>query len=172
VLSDIGFIDSRAVLFRSHVIFFSENAVEVRKIGHTYISSNFRYLHTGGDKQIGGNIQTIIVDILDTGHTHIFFEETHKVMFAEIDLFGKFINSDGACIVFTDVVKNDLDISGSAVFYDCLSVSAFKEVAEQDKKQSVKLRFDFYFKEAFLYGMGCDDLTHTFLQFFVMVVVG
>ena len=172
MLSDIRLIDSGAVLFWSHIVFFPENAVKVRKIGHTYIDGNFRYLHTGGNKKIGSNIQTIIVDILDAGHTHVFFEETHKVMFAQIDLFGKFVNGDRSGIVFADIVKNDLDISGSAVFDDGISVSAFKEVAEQDKKQSVTLGFDLYFKEVFLFGMYRNDLTNTFFQIFVMAAVG
>ena len=142
-VSDIGFVHTGAVFFWCHVIFFSEDSVKIRKIGNADTYGDFGDLHTGSDKKIGSDIQTIIIDIFNAGRTHIFFKETHKIMFAEVYLFCKFVNCNRLCIIFTDVIKNYFYISCSAVFDDGVTAAALKEVLEQYKKQSVKLRFDF-----------------------------
>ena len=38
---------------------------------------------------VDGFFKTHIVDILHTGHVHVFFEETHEVVFTEIAKPGK-----------------------------------------------------------------------------------
>ena len=121
-------IDTVTVLLGSHVVFFLEYTVEVGEICNADTFWNLCDLHSCGQKKIGSNVESVIIDVLDTGHTHILFEETHEIVFAEIYIFCKFINSYGFFVIFADVIKDYFDISGGAVFDIGVSVFAFKKV--------------------------------------------
>ncbi len=68
--------------------FFLKDTVEVRKVRNADAGGYFCDLHTGRQQKVGCDIQTIVIDILDTGHAHILLEKPHEIMLAEVDRFG------------------------------------------------------------------------------------
>ena len=63
--------------------------MKIREIMETYRHRDFQYGSVSAFKLFYGLFQTEIVDILHAGHVHVFFEETHEVVFTEIAKPGK-----------------------------------------------------------------------------------
>ena len=75
-----------------------------------------------------GFFKTHIVDILHTGHVHVFFEETHEVVFTEIAKPGKLCNLDAFGIVHLDVIEHIFELIGGCVDTE---ISIFFTVLQQ-----------------------------------------
>ena len=77
------------------------------KIGKVVESCGERDLQNGGVslfKQFYSLFQSKIVEVFHYGHVHVFFEETHEVVFTEIAKPGKLCNLDAFGIVHLDVI--------------------------------------------------------------------
>lgn len=78
------------------------------KIGKVVESCGERNLQNGGVslfKQFYSLFQSQIVEVFHYGHVHVFFEKTHKVIFAEIALGSETGNRKRLGIVQMDIVQ-------------------------------------------------------------------
>lgn len=80
--------------------------------------------------------KTHIVDILHAGHVHVFFEETHEVVFTEIAKPGKLCNLDAFGIMHFDVIEHIFELIGGCVdteisiFFHCIAAIEILPEAE------------------------------------------
>ena len=65
------------------VIFFLECPVEVGQVMKTHGQGHIEYGGVPVFKLLNGLFKTQVIDIFNTGHVHMLFEKTHKMIIAE-----------------------------------------------------------------------------------------
>ena len=163
--------DTKTIFLGGHVELFLENPIKIGKIGDTDTGGYLCDLYPGRQQKIRGNIQTVVIDIFNAGHPHIFFEEAHKIMLAEINRISQFINRDIVHIVFVDIVNNRLDIFGGNILESGIPDITDKDIAEQFIEQPIDFRLEPDFKVLALFVIDRYHAFHSGADFLIMRMI-